>query len=245
MLDVSAPSLLAESRPGRLGRLIGKLLGLAYTLAGKDRYDRFQLIRVLDMPIVVMPSVANPKALRTGEFFAAQLDARLIRGDAEVLDMGTGSGVCALFAARRARRVVAVDINPIAVRCANVNALLNRLDERIETRQGDLFAPVAGERFDLVLFNPPFLAGVPKDDRDAAWRSGDAAERFATGLADHLKPGGAALLLLSSFGDACVLFESELRIRGFRLDVFARRKFINETITILRATPDGTSETRE
>jgi release factor glutamine methyltransferase len=158
--------------------------------------------------------------------------------------MGTGSGVCALFAARLARRVVAVDINPAAIRCAGVNAMLNHLEARVDLRQGDLFAPVEDERFDVVLFNPPFLIGVPRDDRDAAWRSNDAARRFAAGLGDHLKPGGAGLVLLSSFGDACGLFESELRSRGFRLKVFARRRFINETLTILHATPGPTREAR-
>jgi hypothetical protein len=94
--------------------------------------------RVLGVPIVVLPSVANPRLLRTGAFFASQLDGRLVAG-------------------RHARRVVAVDISPAAVRCATVNALLNYVEARIEVRRGDLFAPVARERFDLVLFNPPFL----------------------------------------------------------------------------------------
>jgi release factor glutamine methyltransferase len=188
------------------------------------------------MPIIVLPTVANPKVLRTGAFFAALIDSRSIGVGADVLDMGTGTGICALFAARIARRVVAVDINPAAVRCARINALLNDLETRIDFREGDLFGPVAGERFDVVLFNPPFLLGTPKDDRDAAWRSSDVPERFAAGLALHLKPGGTALLLLSTFGPACARFESELRQRGFRLEVFARKRFINETVTLLRAT---------
>jgi release factor glutamine methyltransferase len=121
------------------------------------------------------------------------------------------------------------------VRCATVNALLNRLEARVDIRHGDLFAPVAGERFDLVLFNPPFLLGVPKDARDAAWRSSDGAERFAAGLAGHLKPAGSALLMLSSYGEACVRYEAELRAHGFRLEVFARRRYPNETLTIVRA----------
>ena len=113
---------------------------------------------------------------------------------------------------------------------------MNDLDERVDVREGDLFAPLEGERFDLVLFNPPFLLGAPKDHRDAAWRSEDGARRFAAGLGEHLAPGGAALVLLSSFGDACALYEVELRANGFRLEVFARRRFINETLTIVRAT---------
>ena len=48
---------------------------------------------------------------------------------------------------------------------------MNQLEHRIDVRHGDLFEPVAGERFDLVLFNPPFLLGAPQDERDAAWRS--------------------------------------------------------------------------
>jgi release factor glutamine methyltransferase len=237
VLDACAPSLLDAQRPGPLRLLIGRGVGLAYTLSGKDRYDSFRLERVLGMPILVIPTVANPKLLRTGAFFAALIDARLIRSDAAVLDMGTGSGVCALAAARlTSRRVVGIDINPAAVRCARVNAVLNRLEERVDVRLGDLFGPVAGERFDVVLFNPPFLVGTPRDDRDAAWRSSDAATRFAAKLADHLAPGGAAYVLLSTFGDACALFETELRSRGFRLESFARRRFINETLIVLRAT---------
>lgn len=237
MLDASVASLLAEDRPSRFGNFVGKLLGLAYRFAGVHRYDRLRIERVLDLPIVVLPTVANPKVLRTGAFLASHVDGRLVAADAAVLDLGTGSGVCALFAARHARRVVAVDINPEAVRCATVNALMNRLDTRITARQGDLFVPVAGERFDLVLFNPPFIVGAPKDARDAAWRSSDLPLRFAAELAAHLKPGGAALVLLSSFGDACPRYEAELRASGFRLELFARRRYVNETVTILRATP--------
>jgi release factor glutamine methyltransferase len=241
MLDVSLPSLLDDDRPGPLGILAGRVLRIAYRLTGKDRYDDFRLERVLDVPFIVIPGVANPKLLRTGAFFASRIDARLVGTGTRVLDMGTGSGVCAIFAARTARRVVAVDISTAAVRCARLNAALNHLEDRIDVRHGDLFAPVESERFDLVLFNPPFLLGAPKDERDATWRSGDAARRFAAGLGDHLEPSGAALLLLSSFGDACALFESELRSNGFRLELFARRRFVNETLTILRATRGSTA----
>jgi HemK-related putative methylase len=236
MLDVSLPSLLEQERPSKLGRLLGKLLGLAHRALGTHDYDRLQIVRVCDLAVVVLPSVANPKLLRTGAFFASCIDAGLVAADAEILDLGTGSGVCALAAARHARRVVAVDINPAAIRCAAVNTLLNKLDTRIELRHGDLFAPVAGEQFDLVLFNPPFLLGPPKDARDAAWRSNDLPQRFAAELADHLKPGGAALVLLSSFGDACPRYEAELLARGFRLEAVSRRRYINETVTLLRAT---------
>jgi release factor glutamine methyltransferase len=228
--------LLKPARFAFLSALIDKALARGYALTGKDRYDDFRLERVEGMPIVVTPSVFNPKSLRTGAFFAAHIDSRVVPGGADVLDMGTGSGVCAVAAARFARRVVAVDINSAAVRCAAMNALLNHREHRIEVRHGDLFAPVAGERFDLILFNPPFLRGIPRDDRDRAWRSNDVAERFAAGLGAHLNPGSSALVLLSSFG-AAQIFLDEFRRHGFALSVLAERRFINERLAIFRLQP--------
>jgi HemK-related putative methylase len=152
--------------------------------------------------------------------------------------MGTGSGVCAVFAAKHARHVVAVDINAAAVRCAGINALLNHLEHRIDVRHGDLFAPVSEERFDLILFNPPFVQGAPQNDRDRAWRSNDVAERFAAGLGAHLKPGGFALLLLSTFGDGSVFLE-ELHKQRLEISVLAERRFVNERLTIFRVVPSN------
>jgi len=218
---------------GLLPRLLGRAIGLGYRVIRKDRYDDFRLERVHGVPFIVTPSVFNPKMLRTGEFFASQIDSNLVDRDWEVLDMGTGSGVCAVFAANHARRVVAVDINAAAVRCAGINAHLNLVEHKIDLRHGDLFAPVSGELFDLVLFNPPFLRGTPLDDRDRAWRSTDVAERFSAGLGAHLKPGGSALVLLSTFGDGRIFLE-EFRKRSFEISVLADRRFINERVTIFR-----------
>ena len=234
-----APAVRNALRPGRfpqLSALLGKSLAFYYRLIGKDRYDDYRLERVAGVPILVTPSVFNPKVPRTGAFLATHLDERLISADTEVLDMGTGSGVCALFAARYARRVIAVDINAAAVRCATINACLNHLEQRIEVRHGDLFAAVPGERFDLIVFNPPFLRAAPRDDRDRAWRSPDIAERFAAELGEHLKPGGAALLVLSTFGEAQVFLE-QLRWRGFAIAVLAERRFVNERLAIFRLEP--------
>lgn len=232
----SAQDSLRIARPPLITRLIGKAMALGYRLAGKDRYDDFRLERVHGAPFIVMPTVFNPKVPRTGEFLASQLDSGLVQRDSQVLDMGTGSGVCAVFAAKHARRVVAVDINPAAVRCAAINAHLNHLEHKIEVRLGDLFAAVADERFDLILFNPPFLRGAPRDDRDRAWRSSDMAERFAADLGARLKPGGSALVLLSTFGDGRFFLE-EFAKRGLVVSVLAERRFVNERLTVFRVAP--------
>jgi len=232
----SAPSvenLLKVARVAGVARLLGKSMALAYRLVGKDKYDNFRLERVYDSPFLVTPSVFNPKVPRTGMFLAAQIQARTVQRDWDVLDMGTGSGVCAVFAAKHARRVVAVDINPAAVRCACINALMNHMEHRIDIRHGDLFAPVRGERFDLILFNPPFVKGAPRDDRDRAWRSNDVAERFAAGLRLHLKPGGSALVVLSTYGDGHTFLE-EFAKQELETSVLAQRRFVNERLTVFR-----------
>jgi HemK-related putative methylase len=230
---IAPEASLRIARPALIARLIGKAMALGYRLAGKDRYDDFRLERVHGVPFIVMPTVFNPKVPRTGEFLASLLDSKLVGRDCTVLDMGTGSGVCAVFAARHARRVVAVDINPAAVRCAIINAQLNHVEHKVEVRLGDLFAAVADERFDLILFNPPFLRGAPRDDRDRAWRSSDIAERFAAGLGARLGPGGSALVLLSTFGDGRFFLE-EFAKRGLVVSVLAERRFVNERLTVFQ-----------
>lgn len=239
----AVPSAAHSLRVARLplyARLLGKAMALVYRIRGKDKYDEYRMEWVQNMPFVVMPSVFNPKVPRTGEFLASQINSRLVKSDWEVLDLGTGSGVCAVIAAKHAQRVVAVDINAAAIRCAGVNALLNHLEHKVDLRHGDLFGPVADERFDLIVFNPPFMTGAPRDDRDRAWRSSDVAERFAAGLAFHLKPTGFALVLLSSFGNGSA-FLHEFARRGLHISVLAERRFVNERLTVFRlALPDST-----
>jgi protein-L-isoaspartate O-methyltransferase len=99
------------------------------------------------------------------------------------LDVGTGSGVHALTVAQHAGRVVAVDINPRALRFAEFNAALNGV-ENVEFREGSVFDPVEGERFDLIVSNPPY---VVSPDAEFAYRdSGLPGDSFSEGLVRRL-----------------------------------------------------------
>jgi len=193
------------------------------------------LERVAGVPILVFPDVLNPVVFRSGAWLARVLaDGATDRqpgGTGRALDMGTGSGVGAIFAARRGYQVVAVDLNPEAVRCARVNVLMNGFEERVQVRQGDLFAPVADEKFDLVLFNPPYFRGDPKDLLDLAWRSVDVLERFAAGLPSALTPGGQAWIVLSTDGEAPALLQA-LEQNGMAVRVIARRNLGNEIMSV-------------
>jgi methylase of polypeptide subunit release factors len=117
-----------------------------------------------------------------------------------VLDLGTGCGIQAMHAARHAKRVVATDISARALEIARFNAELNDI-HTIEFRLGSLFEPVAGERFDQILSNPPFVItpraeGVPSYEYRDGGMVGDAlVESVIRGAGEHLTPGGVAQLL--------------------------------------------------
>ncbi|MBF4607757.1 methyltransferase [Curtobacterium sp. VKM Ac-1393] len=117
-----------------------------------------------------------------------------------VLDLGTGCGIQAMHARRFAEHVVATDISRRALDIARFNAQLNGIDG-IDFRYGSLFEPVAGERFDRIVSNPPFVItprrpGVPSYEYRDGGMVGDAlVETVLRGLSEHLEPGGTAQLL--------------------------------------------------
>ncbi|HEX5013876.1 MAG TPA: methyltransferase [Candidatus Limnocylindrales bacterium] len=129
---------------------------------------------------------------------AAETLARLIiPGDAETsLDLGTGSGILALALATLSHEVVATDVNPAALRYARLSAGLSGL-ENIDVREGSLFEPVAGARFDRVVSNPPFVIGPDSAFvfRHSELPDDQLSRRVAEGAAEHLADGGFAAIL--------------------------------------------------
>jgi protein-L-isoaspartate O-methyltransferase len=117
---------------------------------------------------------------------------------ARALDVGTGSGVQALLAARHARHVVATDVNERALAYAELNAALNGLTN-IECRRGSLFEPVEGESFDLITCNAPYVVSPEQRwaYRDAGFQADDLSARMVREAASHLNEGGFATLLVS------------------------------------------------
>jgi SAM-dependent methyltransferase len=126
----------------------------------------------------------------------ANLTAR--RPVERALDVGTGCGFQAIFAAQHAQQVVATDINPRAVAFARFNAVLNGA-ENVEARVGDGFGPVEGELFDMIVCNPPF---VISPDRSYTYRDsgleGDAISHdLVHQMPRFLRSGGLGHVLVS------------------------------------------------
>ena len=209
------------------------LLRLRFVLWQHRRHDRLVLETSLGFPLVVLPRVFNPAIFRSTPVALAALAGEPIQPDHRVLDIGTGSGVLAVSAAQRSRRVVAVDVNPEAVRCARINATLNTVDDRIDVRPGDLFEAVADERFSLIVCNPPFYRGDAGTDFDQALVSPDFAERLAAGIDNHLDADGRALVVLSSEGDEAG-FLASFQDAGLAVETALHRDLVSEIVTVHR-----------
>jgi methylase of polypeptide subunit release factors len=113
------------------------------------------------------------------------------------LDIGTGCGIQAFQLAAHTRRVVATDVSARCLELARFNATLN--GQVVELREGSLFEPVASERFDVVVSNPPFVIGSPAsarhDYRDFGGAGDTVCQTIVTGVEGHLTDGGWCQLL--------------------------------------------------
>lgn len=219
-------------------RIWRKLFWWRYLLFQRHRHNHLVVENVAGYPLTILPGVLNPKLFQTGEFLAETLNEMSATRDSVVLDMGTGSGIGAIAAAQWARQVVAIDINPTAVRCAKINALLNGVDEKIIVYEGDLFAPVCHEKFDLILFNPPYYRGKPENMMERAFYAMDVVEKFTAELRHHLTATGCALVLLSSAGDEAAFLQL-FQQHAYKLTVAARRKLLTEVITLYQLRPEA------
>ena len=127
----------------------------------------------------------------------AQLTAR--QPVDRALDLGTGCGVQALHLAAHAQRVVATDVNQRALRLTRFNAELNDVADRVEVREGSFFEPLAGDRFDLVATNPPFVISPATDERlvyrDSGLPGDRVVEHIVRGVPDVLTERGTAQVL--------------------------------------------------
>jgi methylase of polypeptide subunit release factors len=114
------------------------------------------------------------------------------------LDVGTGNGVHALLAARHSRHVIATDVNPRALAFTSINAALNGL-ANVETRRGSLFEPVAGEQFELITCNAPYVVSPESkwQYRDAGFPADELSQRVVEHAAASLADDGFAALLVS------------------------------------------------
>ncbi len=170
-----------------------------------------------------------------GRSSAANTLARLTPREqvGSVLDVGTGCGIQALLAAEHADRVVAVDVNERALAMTELGAALSGIGN-IELRQGSWFEPVAGEQFDLIVSNPPFVIS-PESDlvyRDGSGGRDEVSQLVVTQAAGHLAPGGIAQVLVNWIEDPFSSWIAPLQrwLEGSEVDALALHHLSEEPL---------------
>jgi release factor glutamine methyltransferase len=187
-------------------------------------------------PAVLIPRPDSEWLVSEAEAVAKTIESPTI------LDVGTGSGCLAVALAVRVKTatVTAVDVSPEAVAIATRNAAKHKVSDRLRVLEGDLFAPVAGSTFDVIVSNPPYIPSADLDKLEAGVRDHEPRQALDGGpdgfaVIDrllgqgpaHLKPGGVLLIEI-----------------GYDQAEEARRRFAAAGWTIDREVKDGGGHVR-
>jgi len=171
-------------------------------------------------PEVVVPSIQS----------MFLLENTTIRPGEEVLDIGSGSGIQAIFAAENAKRVVATDLEKIAVENTIFNVKGHKLEDKIETRQGDLFEPIKkGEKFDVIIFSIAY----PFDQKTQSLWS--VHERFFKEVQTYLKPGGRIYYQSGLILNIPKIFNlvSQNNLRIMKMNMYSSLRYAREPLFMM------------
>ena len=185
-----------------------------------------------DLPILEHPDVYPPS-----EDTHLMIRAISVSSGERVLEIGPGSGIVSIHCALEGCAVTAIDVNPEAVRVTEKNAERCGVSERINAIHGDLFSPLGPEKFDVIIFNPPYLVSDSNrketDKIELAWEGGtrgkDTTERFLSEAKGHLKRGGRIYLLLERQNRTEELIA---RFSEFYWEEVAKADFFFEHLTV-------------
>jgi len=176
---------------------------------------------ILGKEFIITPGVFSPIGTLASEFLAKNL---IVNEGEFVLDLGTGIGIQAIIAAQKAKKVIATDVNPRAILCARENIKLNNLENKIEVKEGDLFQPVQHEKFDLIIWSPPYLPLEPHCILEQSWCCGsnnELIDKFLKEAQEYLTPSGRIEMVYSTLGNIYYLLCKAEKDSPFSVEVIA------------------------
>jgi release factor glutamine methyltransferase len=175
--------------------------------------------------VKVPRSVFHPKLYFSSGFMREFIEQLQLK-NRSVLDIGCGSGILSLAAARSGAEVTALDINPAAVASTRENAMANMLSERIHVIESDVFANLPRRVFDYIIVNPPYYFRAPDSDAARAWYCGENGE-FFNSFFERLNDYASAHTHIYMCLEEKVETERVREIaasHGYRMDVVDRKK---------------------
>ncbi len=222
-------SILTEKEPAfhktSAFRKILRLFTAAVIKPPLSIYLRFpHSYRFKDIRLRIAPGVFHPGFFFSTRFLLEYLE-KIDLKDKTLLEPGAGSGLISIRAAKRGAKVTATDISRTAVNHLKENAAKNRV--KIRVLLSDLFERVPAESYDIIVINPPYYPGIPKNEADYAWYRGENFEYFRklfAGLKPYLHPDTLALMSLSDDVEIGRI-ASIAAGNGYRLTLAAEKKF--------------------
>ncbi|TKJ17574.1 hypothetical protein CEE44_03505 [Candidatus Woesearchaeota archaeon B3_Woes] len=161
---------------------------------------KLKVHKVLGKKIIIFPKVFDP------DYFDSQLLAKTINkinlNVKDALELGTGCGIQSFFIAKKAERITTTDINSFALENAKLNFELYNLHDKIEIVKSDLFSNITN-KYDLIVFNPPFFSIKPKDllEKTVTSYNNSVLKRFFRDVPQFLKDNGKIIIIFSDIGN--------------------------------------------
>ena len=186
--------------------------------------------------VEVLPGVFHPGFFFSTKLLLRHLDMGPLRGRT-LLELGAGSGLISLFAARKGALVTATDINQLSIKCLEINRALNGV--LVDVIYSDLFQEVPPGRYDIIAVNPPYYRKQPETDAERAWYcgpNGEYFEGFFRGLAGYVHDRSDIWMVLCDGCDLDMIQRLALRHGWMLKEVYASHNLLEKNF-IFRVEP--------
>lgn len=181
-----------------------------------------------DIKVKILPGVFHP-----GFFFSTKILLKYLESvklaDLKFLELGAGTGLIAIFAAKEGASVTASDISLTAIENLKINIDLNNIT--FEIIRSDLFEGIYEKQFDLIVINPPYFPKKPRKEKDFAWFCGEDFEYFKTlfsQLESYIHDNSKVIMILSEDCDLNQIFEISDK-ENFSMEQLEKSKHWGET----------------
>ena len=198
-------------------------------------------VKVNGLKLGVARGVFDPSLHFTSGFMAKYISSPgVLHAEEAVLDVGTGTGVLAIAAARAGcKKVVGVDLSPVAVACARVNVRRNGLADAVHVEVGAYVPKQTSGLFDVVISNPPYFRGSQADRSQMAYLAGAKLEWF-DGFIDNVtprfRPEGRVLMVLSDTAEIGAILQ-RFKDARWTCRIVERRDILIEVMYIIELRP--------